>query len=157
VHASQRCTDDVLVRAEVLRRRDTVFGLGRYGKGADMWSLGEQSHRRCLVMSITDWHALRVLCALLRGVPWSLARAGVILYVVLAARPPFAEAALERQMEKVRFNFDGPVWSAISENAKVRRRRSDADLLEYVLPSGICSPFWNMFSRRSCCRQLSCC
>jgi serine/threonine protein kinase len=25
---------------EVLRRRDTVCGNGRYGKGADMWSLG---------------------------------------------------------------------------------------------------------------------
>ena len=25
---------------QVLRRRDTILGLGRYGKGADMWSLG---------------------------------------------------------------------------------------------------------------------
>lgn len=31
---------DFLRRLQVLRRRDTVFGTGRYGKGADMWSLG---------------------------------------------------------------------------------------------------------------------
>ena len=33
-------TDSTCAAPEVLRRKDTVYGKGRYGKGADMWSLG---------------------------------------------------------------------------------------------------------------------
>ena len=45
--------------------------------------------------------------------------AGVILYILLAASPPFQESALEAAVEKVRYHFRSPVWNTVSENAKV--------------------------------------
>lgn len=42
----------------------------------------------------------------------------MILYVVLAAAPPFRESALEQSLENVKFNFRAPVWGSVSEAAK---------------------------------------
>jgi hypothetical protein len=46
-------------------------------------------------------------------------RAGVVLYVVLAAFPPFKESALELAREHVTYNFLAPVWRTVSATAKV--------------------------------------
>ena len=46
---------------------------------------------------------------------WSL---GVILYVLLSARPPFSDDDLAAQVEEGSYDFDCPEFSAVSEEAK---------------------------------------
>ena len=46
---------------------------------------------------------------------WSL---GVVLYVMLAASPPWEEEHLYEQIPKARYGFDGAPWLNISSEAK---------------------------------------
>jgi serine/threonine protein kinase len=39
---------------------------------------------------------------------------GVILYVIIAAAPPFRESALEQNLENVKYSFRQPVWAHTS-------------------------------------------
>lgn len=46
---------------------------------------------------------------------WS---AGVVLFILLGGYPPFydeSEPALFEQIRKGKFNFDDPVWDAVSD------------------------------------------
>ena len=77
------CGSMSYIAPEVLKRRDTVMGQGRYGKGADMWSLGviayivltccppfeegssvpmQEQVKRVMKFAENDWRDKSVIC-----------------------------------------------------------------------------------------------